>query len=90
MDFGVYTLRDVKTGIFYPPFCAPLGENHAVALRMFVSLMTSRPDVVFAAYPEDFQCFFVGEFSSKTGDLDGFNAGPEFLCNLSDLVSANV
>lgn len=65
MKFGVYSIRDSKTG-----FMAPTVEvNDQVALRNFSHAIMQSESILFT-HAGDFELFKVGEFDSDTGYVD--------------------
>ena len=64
MKFGVYCVRDVKSG-FQTPTCQ---VNDAVAQRGFASAVMQSDSVLFT-HAGDFALYRVGEFDADTGAL---------------------
>ena len=61
MKFGVYSIRDIKTG-----FMAPTVEvNDQVAMRNFAHAVMQSESVLFT-HASDFQLFKVAEFDSDS------------------------
>lgn len=76
---GLYCVRDVKAGNYWPPVAH---VNDDVAKREFAMLATS-PDVAYLA--NDLQLYKVGEFNNLTAEVVVCN---EFICNCVDVVNA--
>ena len=76
----VFSIRDVKAGIYNPPF---FQNNNALASRAFGDLATD-PQAMISKHPEDYQLFFIGEFFPDSGVLVA--TAPVFLPNASDFV----
>lgn len=64
MKFGIYCVRDVKSG-----FQTPSAQvNDAVAVRGFASAVINSDSVLFT-HAADFALYKVGEFDSDTGRI---------------------
>lgn len=64
MVFGIYCMRDVKSG-----FQTPAVEvNDAVAIRGFASAVLNSDSVLFT-HASDFALYKVGEFDADTGRI---------------------
>ncbi len=62
MKFGIYCVRDVKSG-----FQTPTAQvNDAVAVRGFASAVINSDSVLFT-HASDFALYKVGEFDADTG-----------------------
>lgn len=67
MKFGVYSIRDSRTG-----FLAPTVEvSDSVAARNFEHAILRSGDSLFTTHPEDYHLYKLGEMDSETGALDG-------------------
>lgn len=64
MNFGVYSIEDIKTG-FITPTC---DNNDASAIRNFSSAVMQSDGILFT-HAEDFRLFKIGEFDSDTGSI---------------------
>ena len=64
MKFGVYAVRDVKSG-FQTPTCQ---VNDAVASRGFASAVMNSDSVLFT-HAQDFALYRIGEFDADKGAL---------------------
>lgn len=65
MKFGVFSIRDFKTG-----FLAPTCEvNESVAVRNFEHAVLQSEQTLFFSHPEDYALFRIGHYDSDTGDL---------------------
>lgn len=62
MIFGVYSLRDVKTGFCNPTFDA----NDSVATRNFFHAIDQSKSIMRFA-PEDFDLYKLADFDTDTG-----------------------
>lgn len=64
MKFGIYCVRDVKSG-----FQTPTAQvNDAVAVRGFASAVINSDSVLFT-HASDFALYKVGEFDSDSGRI---------------------
>lgn len=63
MKFGVYSVRDVKTGFMTPT----IDQSDNSAARNFDSAIMSASSGLFATHSEDFMLYKIGEFDSDTG-----------------------
>lgn len=61
----VYSILDVKSDTFSPPFIAP---TNGVATRMFFEIATDGQSTI-AKHPEDFKLVLIGEFDDASGDI---------------------
>lgn len=65
MKFGVYSIRDFKSG-----FLAPTVEvNDAVAQRNFEHAVLNSEQSLFFSHPEDYALYKIGELDSDKGQL---------------------
>lgn len=64
MNFGVYAVRDVKSG-FQTPTCQ---VNDAVAIRGFASAVMQSDSVLFT-HASDFSLYKIADFDSDSGKL---------------------
>lgn len=64
MKFGVYSIRDLRTGFMAPT----LDQSDAVAHRNFSNAI-QRSDGVLFTHAEDFQLMCIGEFESDSGEI---------------------
>lgn len=64
MKYGIYVLRDIKTGYLG----LTLDQNDAAAMRNFQHAMT-KPDSLMNSHPEDFSLYCLGVYDSETGDI---------------------
>lgn len=79
MIYGMYSIRDSKTG-----FMAPIAENNdAVATRNF-SNAVGQPNSVLGSHPGDFDLYKVGLFDSDSGIMTELSA-PEFVVSATSL-----
>ena len=63
MKFGVYSIRDVKSGFMSPT----LEQSDVMAARNFESAIMSSKEGLFTTHAEDFILYKIGEFDSETG-----------------------
>lgn len=66
ITIGVFAVYDNKAQAFMEPFFA---RNAATAIRAFQDNI-SRPDSIFAKYPNDFVLYQIGEFNDQDGSLE--------------------
>lgn len=64
MKFGVYSIRDAKTGFLSPAF----EVNDQVAMRNFVHAVSNSDSVLFS-HARDFDLYKIGTFDSDTGRI---------------------
>lgn len=64
MIFGVYAMRDIKTGFMTPS----LDPNDDAAVRNFYHAVSQSTGVLFT-FPADFSLYRIGSFDSDTGVL---------------------
>lgn len=64
MIFGVYAMRDIKTGFMTPS----LDPNDDAAVRNFYHAVSQSAGVLFT-FPVDFSLYRIGSFDSDTGVL---------------------
>lgn len=64
MKFGVYCVRDIKSGFQTPT----VQVNDAVAVRGFESAVLSSDSVLFT-HASDFALYKIGEFDANKGKL---------------------
>ena len=68
MIFGLYSIKDAKTGFMTPV----LEQNDASALRNF-SAAVNQPDSLMHQFPNDFSLFKIANFDSDYG-LEPFSS----------------
>lgn len=64
MNFGVYSLEDIKTGFMTPT----IDQNDSSAVRNFSSAVMQSDGILFT-HAEDFRLFKIGEFDTETGSI---------------------
>lgn len=64
MLYGVYAIRDLKTGYLAPT----VDVNNASAVRNF-SHAASRVDSLFYSHPADYQLFRIGTYDTEDGNF---------------------
>lgn len=62
MKFGLYSIKDAKTGFMTPV----LEQGDVAALRNF-SVAVNQPDSLMRHYPNDFSLFKVANFDTDDG-----------------------
>lgn len=67
MIFGVYSIRDVKSGFMTPT----VEVNDAIALRNFAHAVQNTDSVLFTHF-KDFALYKLGTFDSETGAIGSF------------------
>ncbi len=78
MKLCVYSVFDVKSGIFNTPF---FQINDNVARRSFMDLVND-PQSLLYKHPEDFTLWRLGEFDDQLGDFEETEAhAREVICN---------
>lgn len=82
MKYGIFSVKDVKSGSFFPPFHS---LTHGTAERQFsVNVNDDHPNNMLRKYPADFELWCVGTYDDVSGDLVGLEA--QLLCNAAQLV----
>lgn len=85
MDKRIFSIRDVKTGVFGDPVVVP----HLAVLIRQLTEVASDPKTVLAKFPEDFQVFEIGGYVEDTGCLLPL-ANPTFILNVTELTRKDV
>lgn len=65
MIYGVYSIRDVKTGFMTPT----VDQNDDSAARNFYHAVANSDGILFT-YASDFALYHIGNFDSDTGIID--------------------
>ena len=73
---GLYCVRDVKAGNYWPPIAH---VNDEVAKREF-AMLAKTPDIAYLV--NDLQLYKVGEFNDATAEVNPCNV---FICNCVDV-----
>lgn len=73
---GLYCVRDVKAGTYWPPIAH---VNDEVAKREF-AMLANTPDVAYLV--NDLQLYKVGDFNDATAEVIPCNV---FICNCVDV-----
>lgn len=76
MKYGVYCIRDFKTGFLPPQF----DQNDGVAVRNFENAVLQSEQSLFFSHPADYAFYRVGEFDSDTAEI--------FPCTPVELITA--
>lgn len=63
MKMKAIAVRDIKTGLFDPPFFL---RHTGDAVRQW-SIVTKNPETKYGAHPADFDLYCLGEFDDETG-----------------------
>ena len=74
MKFGVYAIRDSKSGFMTPTF----EPNDAVAMRNFTHAVLNSSSVL-TSHAEDFTLFKIADFDSDTGHITPFELVVELM-----------
>lgn len=78
MKYGLYSIRDVKTGFMTPV----IETNDETAKRNFVHAVINS-DGVLASYCQDFSLYHIGSFDSDSGLVSSLQL-PDFVLSGSD------
>lgn len=62
---NMYSIRDIKAGVFFQPFFA---SHDIVAIRMFRAALNSKKSLI-RDYPEDFALYRIGIWNEKNGKV---------------------
>lgn len=65
MLMNMYSIRDIKAGVFSQPFFA---AHDVVAIRMFQGALRSK-DTLLSEYPEDYALYRIGVFNERNGKV---------------------
>lgn len=79
MIYGIYSIRDAKTGFLN----ITLDQSDAAAIRGFEHA-TRNADSLFFTHPSDYSLFKIGEFNTDTGVIT--SCVPEVLVHATDFV----
>lgn len=88
MQLKMYSIRDVKTLVFKPPF---VKHTHGEAERDFKSLVNDQQSMV-NKYPEDFDLYYLGVYDDNSGKFEALDT-PQHITkavNVLDPVSRQV
>lgn len=83
MIFGVYSIRDVRTGFLSPT----IEVNDQVAMRNF-SHAVQRSDSLLHSFPGEYDIYKIGTFDSESGQLVPIMP-QEFLCSASSILTVS-
>lgn len=75
----LYSIKDLKTQKFFPPFFASNRDEACRLMREQVNYKSS----LISSFPEDYELYFLGSFEDFTGEIDTEN--PQFICGLNSL-----
>lgn len=81
MIFGIYAIRDVKTGFMSPT----VEQNDAVAQRNFSHAVQMSDSVLFS-HPQDFSLYKLGEYDAGSGHISSYELIQQ-ICTASDAIS---
>lgn len=65
MKYGIYSIRDFKTGFLAPT----VDQNDAAAIRNFEHAVMNTEQSLFFSHPEDYALYLVGEYNSEDGTI---------------------
>lgn len=80
MIYGVYSIRDAKTGFL----CPTVEINDDIAQRNFENAILNADHSLFFTHPDDFSFYRLGSFDSNSGELEA-PALPVFICSASSV-----
>lgn len=66
----LYSVKDVKSGIYAAPF---VSENEQTAARALQTTLFTSTDSLLKMYPEDYILYQIGEFNNETGSVYEMN-----------------
>lgn len=81
MTLKLFSIRDQKSGIFYPPWFL---NSHGEAERKFHATVNDEKSTL-NKYPEDFDFYFLGEYDDNTGKLQSLDT-PQHLLKAVDML----
>lgn len=82
MIFGVYSIRDTKSGFLQPT----VDVNDLCAIRNFEAAVQAGPQSLFFTHPEDYELFKIGQFDSDSGLISSVSPS-EFLISAVSILS---
>lgn len=65
----MFSIKDQKAGIFYPPF---FKNTHGEAERDFHTAVNDKQTKLFQ-YPEDFDLYYMGTYDDNNGTFQGLD-----------------
>lgn len=80
MIYGVYSIRDAKTGFL----CPTVEINDDIAKRNFENAILNADHSLFFTHPDDFSFYRLGSFDTESGELEA-PALPVFICGASSV-----
>lgn len=80
MIYGVYSIRDVKTGFLSPT----VDINDQVAQRNFENAVLNADHSLFFTHPDDYSFYRLASFNSDSGRFEALEL-PEFICDASSV-----
>lgn len=63
----LYSVKDVKSGIFASPF---VSENEETASRALTTTLMTQSDSLLKLYPDDYILYEIGYFDNETGWIE--------------------
>lgn len=78
MKLKMYSIQDIKSDSFAPPFTA---NNEEVAKRTVQQALQG--ESLLSSYPEDYRLFEVGTFNNTTGEIE-IEKQPKWVANLTE------
>lgn len=82
MKYGIYCIRDSKTGFLTPT----ADQNDQTAMRNFAHAAMQN-NTLFYSHPQDYSLFRIGVFDSESGIIEAFVA-PEHICEATSFKEA--
>lgn len=80
MKYGIYAIRDLKTGFLTPT----IDQNNASAMRNFEHACMNI-DSLFYSHPDDYSLFYLGDYDTDRGEISLVDTNV-FLCSATDFV----
>lgn len=80
MIMKLYSVYDVKTGIFYPP---QVCHNAGHAIRLHMDIFTQDKNI--SRYYSDYSVFEIGTFDDQTGEL--VSSKPSLLMTGAEIIA---
>lgn len=62
----MYSIRDSKAEIFYPPM---FQKTHGEAERTFNKMVQDEKSMI-SQYPDDYDLYYIGEYDDQTGTIN--------------------
>ena len=75
MQLKLYSLKDLKTGVYLQP----MPQRHDIEAQRALVQLVATTDCTIARYPADYELYYIGEFDDVTASL--VPVSPVFIMN---------